>query len=113
MGTPSPNSGIRQKALAYLMAREGKQVSALEICKAIDHPLIATRNCLTALVREKGAGIEAPTTGVFMFRQPNERKNGQQSSGRLFEEIGINREGQTILQDEEGTLYLASPLNRG
>lgn len=102
--------GTRQKVLNYLMQREGRQVTSVEIATAIGVPSVPTRNTCTSLVRERGTGVECPTPGVFMFRQPEPVTAPTQPAGRLFEEIGIGRDGRIIIQDEEGNFYLASPI---
>jgi len=111
--SPAPTGssrGLRAFVLEYLHQRPGEEVFLNDVqtaAKEAGHDW-TTKQLQTAfsnlIADRSGAGITCVVRGRSWRYAPAEK--GKQ----LFEEIGRAKDGRVVIQDDEGNLFVATPL---
>lgn len=103
-------SGLRSQVSEYLHRRPGEEVFVTDIAKDLGLTKKQVQNCVTNAMRE-GAwpDVEIVTRGNSWRFIPDNR-NDRKSNKRMFEEIGVTKDGSIVIQDTDGNLYRALVL---
>lgn len=112
MSTPTSSRGLRAFVLEYLHQRPGEEVFLNDMRLAAKE---AGRDWNETQIRTAMSNLMASSFGtgvnvVVRSRSWRYSPNGGSAGKLLFEEIGRARDGRVVIQDDEGNLFVATPL---
>lgn len=113
--TPAPkkrtihNRGLSAKVTAYFTQHPGEHLAVSDLAALFDVNEGAIKASMaSAVYRNALPGLATVVRGNVWVYKPNEESS--KSTKRILEEIGQTKSGTLILQDEEGSLWAAKPL---
>lgn len=111
---------ITSDVIQYFEKHADKSVSVNDIIHATKY---SRQQVITAISNKKhessefsnrltrvGAGIYKYKSDTMIALERNSLKHNTSSSGNMYEQIGITKNGDLILQDEDGNLFRAQEL---
>lgn len=107
MGAPRTTA----KVLEWLKGHENLRVYVPDICKdtGLDHKQVLSS--LANLRNRAGYDIQSVIAGaVYDYRTGTKKEESKAQDKRLFEELGMAKDGRLIIQDGDGKLYEAKEL---
>jgi biotin operon repressor len=99
----------------YLVTRRNEYVTLTEIVKATGIDRQRVMNAISQLRGRNGVNIETISKGsTYVLREGSQMTKKEDTPSRklkkVFEEIGATREGDLIIQADDGTLWKAVQL---
>ena|ERR1700677_1948998 len=96
--------GTKRDFVAYMMSHPGINVNLADLADDIGTTVPLLGQCATTVVRtEPELGITKIATNVYRYVPVS-------NTGPLFIQIGLTSTGRLLLEDEDGTVYLAAPV---
>lgn len=100
--------GRTKAVFHYLTERPNLIVFTEDIAKDVGYTERQVGAAISYLIKQRGEPIERRGTGQFIYN-PAARKpdhNGR----KLFEGLAETKSGKLVLQDEDGNLFIATPV---
>jgi hypothetical protein len=98
------SKAVAPKVLEWLHRNENIRIHLSDIVRDTGLTKEQVLNALGNLRRREGLDIETLVRGeAYAFRTTPAKPNG--NGKRVFEEIGVSKDGRIIIQDVDGNLY--------
>jgi biotin operon repressor len=102
-------NGVTEKVVEYLNGRSGQLVTVSEIEQALSLRRAQVFSAFQTM-KEQGLHVERPGQSTVRLHPGRKPAAAKETCRRMFEEIGVSRDGRVVIQDEAGTLYAAVEL---
>lgn len=102
---------VTPEVLAYLTQNQGREVTTDALMKATSLERAQIQSAISRLVQHNGLPITTVVRGS-MYRYENEgaTKPADSETPRTYTEVGVTRNDEIIIRDENGTLYKLADL---
>lgn len=104
-------TGARTFVLEYFHRHVGEEVWITDLASESGFTTQQLQNCISGVIRnEPNCGIESMVRGRSWRYLPPEQRPEAVNGKRIFEEMAASKTGQIVIQDDEGNLFIATPL---
>jgi hypothetical protein len=103
------NRGITGQIKEYFVGNTGRTITLSELTSNLKNDARVIQQSMASILREKTPGFAVVVRAKAWKYDPATRPETK-SDKRMFEEIGKTREGEIVIQDDNGVLYLARNL---
>lgn len=104
-----PGKVIKPQVIEYFTKRPGETLYVTDLASALGVDKTQVQQCITNFkLKGEMPDLETLVRGNSWVYKPNHNKSNDK---RLFEELGVTKSGAIVIQDSDGNLWRAEPIN--